>query len=60
MQTDRPFMKIAEAAKATGLSCYFLRHGVTDGSVPHVKSGKTYYINVPVLLQRLGGTQEHE
>lgn len=54
MQTNKPFLKITEAAKVTGLSCYFLRHGVIDGSVPHVKSGKTYYINVPALLQKLG------
>lgn len=54
MTNNKPFMKIPEAAKATGLSTYFLRHGVIDGSIPHVKSGKTYYINVPALLQQLG------
>ena len=54
MVNDKPFLKIPEAAKVTGLSTYFLRHGVIDGSVPHVKSGKTYYINVPALLRKLG------
>ncbi len=48
-----PFQKIAEACKATGLSQYFLRQGCKDGTIPHVKSGGVYYINVPVLLKTL-------
>ena len=42
-----PFQKIAEACKTTGLSQYFLRQGCKDGTIPHVKSGGVYYINVP-------------
>ena len=53
-----PFQKIPEACKTTGLSMYFLRKGCKDGSLPHVKSGQTYYVNVPELLDKLksGGT----
>jgi hypothetical protein len=53
-----PFQKIPEACKTTGLSQYYLRKGCKDGSIPHVKSGPTYYINVPELLEKLkaGGT----
>ncbi|MBQ3669052.1 MAG: hypothetical protein II920_07490 [Clostridia bacterium] len=47
-------MKIEDACRATGLSQFFLRKGCKDGSVPHVKSGKVYMINVPALLERLG------
>lgn len=54
MRNEKPFLKIPEAAKVTGLSTYFLRHGVIDGSVPYVKSGKTYYINIPALIEKLG------
>lgn len=54
----RPFMKIPDAVKATGLSAYFLRAGCKDGSVPCVKSGTTYYVNVPALFQRLGVPME--
>lgn len=43
------FMKIKDACAVTGLSQYFLRQGCRDGSVPHVKSGPTYYVNVPAL-----------
>ena len=48
-----PYMKIPEACRATGLSQYFLRKGCKDGTIPHVKSGKVYFINVPKLLEQL-------
>lgn len=50
-----PFQKIPEAARTTGLSTYFLRRGVRDGTVPHVKSGTVYLVNVPALLRKLDG-----
>ena len=49
-----PFQKIQEACKTTGLSQYYLRKGCKDGTIPHIKSGPTYYINVPELLKKLG------
>ena len=49
-----PFMKIEAASRATGLSQYFLRRGCKDGSVPCIKSGTTYFVNVPALLKKLG------
>lgn len=53
-----PFQGIAQACKTTGLSMYFLRKGCKDGTVPHVKSGSTYKINVPALLRKLGVIEE--
>lgn len=53
-----PLQKIPQAAKSTGLSPYFLRKGCKDGSIPHVKSGDTYYINVLKLLQQLNGDND--
>lgn len=50
---NAPFQKITEAARITGLSTYFLRNGCKDGSVPHILSGTTYYVNVPRLLEQL-------
>lgn len=49
-----PFQKIPEASKTTGLSQYYLRNGCKDGSVPHIKSGTVYLVNVPALLRKLG------
>ena len=51
---SQPFQKIPEACKSTGLSMYYLRNGCKDGTIPHIKSGKVYLINVPALLQQLG------
>lgn len=49
-----PFQKIADASKTTGLSQYYLRRGCRDGSIPHTKSGQTFFVNVPALLRQLG------
>ena len=49
----KPFQKITEACKTTGLSSFYLRNGCRDGSIPHVKSGGVYYINIPALLRLL-------
>lgn len=57
---NTPFQKIPEACKTTGLSQYFLRKGCKAGTIPHVKSGGTYYINVPALLRQLGAESERE
>lgn len=48
-----PFQKIPEAARTTGLSQYYLRNGCKTGSVPHVKSGTVYLVNIPALLRKL-------
>ena len=53
-----PFQKIADAVKTTGLSAYYLRNGCKDGTVPHIKSGKKYLINVPALLRMLNAEED--
>ena len=54
---NTPFQKIADACESTGLSQYFLRTGCKDGTIPHIKSGTTYYVNVPALLKQLGAIE---
>ena len=54
----KPFQKIAEASKTTGLSQYYLRNGCRDGSIPCVKNGSVYLVNVPALLKMLGAWDE--
>lgn len=51
MTNMQPFQKITEACKTTGLSAYYLRKGCKEGTIPHIKSGGVYYINVPALLR---------
>lgn len=55
-----PFQKITLASELTGLSQYYLRRGCRDGSVPCVKSGTTYFVNVPALLRKLGVEEEYQ
>lgn len=55
-----PFQKIPEACKTTGLSMFFLRNGCKAGTVPHIKSGGVYYINIPALLKQLGAEDDQE
>lgn len=52
-----PFMKIKDASRVTGLSMYYLRNGCKDGTVPCIKSGTVYFINVPRLLEKLDATE---
>lgn len=51
---DQPFQRIPQACATTGLSQHFLREGCKAGTVPHIKSGSSYLINVPALLRQLG------
>lgn len=55
-----PFQTIKEACGTTGLSQFYLRAGCKDGSVPCVKSGCKYLVNVPALLKKLGVPDEKE
>lgn len=50
----QPFQKISDAVMTTGLSAYYLRNGIKDGTVPHIRSGRVLYVNVPALLRQLG------
>lgn len=55
-----PFQRIDDAVKSTGLSAYFLRRGCRDGSIPCVRSGRTYFVNVPGLLRQLDAQGDAE
>lgn len=54
---NTPFMKIKEASQVTGLSMYYLRNGCKDSTVPCIKSGTVYFINVPRLLEKLDAAE---
>ena len=48
-----PFMSVHDAAQATGLSEYYLRHELAKGNIPHVMCGRCIKINVPALLRQM-------
>ena len=52
--------KIHEASRSTGLRLYYLREGCKNGSIPCIKSGKVYFIDVPALLDKLRVQAESE
>ena len=39
-----PFMNVRDAARATGLSEYYLRKELAKGTIPHLKSGRCIMI----------------
>ncbi|MCD7770408.1 MAG: excisionase family DNA-binding protein [Oscillospiraceae bacterium] len=49
----KAFLSIQETARITGLSQYYLRQGVRNGTVPHIRSGTKYLINLRRLLKTL-------
>ena len=51
---DAHFQPIRGASQITGLSTGFIRRGCKDGSIPHLKVGNEYRINMPAFLKQLG------
>lgn len=49
----KPFQTIADASRTTGISQFALRRGCKDGTLPHIRTGKTYLLNMRLLMQRL-------
>lgn len=52
-EREVPFQTIAQACRTTGLSQYYLRNGCKSGTVPHIKSGRVYLVDVPELMAKL-------
>lgn len=51
---NKDFLRIQDAVTVTGLSSCYLRKGVKEGTIPHTKSGRTYYINMPAFRKQMG------
>lgn len=50
---DAPFQPVRGAAYITGLSAGFIRAGCKDGSIPCIRVGSDYRINMPLWLSQL-------
>ena len=55
---DPVYRPIPATAKYTGLAECFIRKGVKDGTIPAIKVGKKYMVNVPLLLENLNAEIE--
>jgi hypothetical protein len=57
------YQNIVDACRTTGLSQYYLRNGCVAGTVPHIRCGRVYMIDVPalyaVLAQQEAGVNRH-
>lgn len=50
---DAPFQSVKGASYRTGFSMAHIRSGCKDGTIPHIKVGTDYRINVPLWLELL-------
>ena len=48
-----PFQPVSGASQLTGLSMGSIRQGCKDGTIPHLKVGKDYRINMPLWMEQL-------
>ncbi len=53
MNNPKPFLSIKDTATETGLSQFYLRNGCKAGTIPHIRSGSTYLINLPLVMEKL-------
>lgn len=53
MDTIKRFLTFDETADQTGLSVYYLRQGVRNGWIPHIKCGCKTMINYAKLIEIL-------
>ena len=53
-----PFLSINDAALVSGMSRTFIRRGVKEGSIAHIRSGTTYMICMSRFLAALDDAAE--
>jgi excisionase family DNA binding protein len=56
---DKPavFQSVEDARLVLGVSNDWIRKGIKDGSIPHIRVGRRYLVNVPALMRKLGVTE---
>ena len=50
---EAQLQSIASASYVTGLSKKYIRAGCRAGTIPHVRIGSDYKINVPLLMDQI-------
>ena len=48
-----PYQPLRAAAEITGLSLYYIRNGVTSGTIPAIRMGRDWRVNMPAFLAQL-------
>jgi len=56
---DTPILQsVEQASKTLGVSKYWLREGLKAGTIPHMKSGAKYLVNIPATIARINAESE--
>lgn len=50
---DAPFQPITGASYRTGISTAYIRSGCKDGTIPHIRVGTDYRVNMRLWLAQL-------
>ena len=50
---DAPYQSPRATAYLTGLSLWYIREGCKAGTIPHIRVGRDYRINMPLLLEQM-------
>lgn len=53
------FQPIKDAVKITGLSEWYMRQALKNGTLPHIRTGNKVLVNVPRLLAELDAQSSH-
>ena len=53
------FQPIKAAVKTTGLSEWYMRQALKNGTLPHIRTGNKVLVNVPKLLAELDAQSTH-
>ena len=51
--SNAPFQTISAAARLTGLAQCFIRDGCKQNTIPHIRCGQEYRINMPLWMEQL-------
>ncbi len=54
------YLSIKKAAEKTGLAEFYIRNGVRDGSIPAIKCGGKYMINMEAFKKKLKELEKRE
>lgn len=58
IESRQQFVTVKQAVKSTGLSEHFIREGLRNGRIPHLKVGVKYLINLPQFVEWLNAESQ--
>ena len=53
LDLEAPFQTISGAARITGLAQCYIREGCKQKTIPHIRCGQEYRINMPLWMEQL-------